>query len=119
MELTQQERVTLSAAGLVALAGLGVLLWQRATPPLAVAGVPAPLQGGAWDEALRASRTLDVNTATAAELERLPEIGPALARRIVEHREAHGGFRSPEELSRVRGIGPKTIEALEDYIVAK
>jgi competence protein ComEA len=49
---------------------------------------------------------LDLNTATAADLDALPGIGPVLAERIVEHRETHGPFRSVEELDDVAGIGP-------------
>lgn len=49
---------------------------------------------------------IDVDHASAAELDRLPGIGPALAQRIVEDREANGAFGSVEALQRVRGIGP-------------
>ena len=49
---------------------------------------------------------IPVNSATAEELERLPRIGPALARRMVEWRSAHGPFRGPADLEKVRGIGP-------------
>jgi DNA uptake protein ComE-like DNA-binding protein len=56
---------------------------------------------------------LDVNTASATELERLPRIGPALAGRIVAHRP----YTSVEELERVPGIGPRTIEALRAHVV--
>jgi len=59
---------------------------------------------------------LNVNTATAEELERLPRIGPVLARRIIEYREAHGPFRRIEELEAVPGIGPKTLEELAPLI---
>lgn len=53
---------------------------------------------------------VDLNRATATELERLHGIGPALAARIVELRAERGGFGSVEELLEVRGIGPKTLE---------
>ncbi len=59
---------------------------------------------------------LDINRATAAELERLPGIGPTLARRIVEWRETRGPFRSVEDLLQVPGIGPKTLEGIRDKI---
>ena len=59
---------------------------------------------------------MEINSASAAYLQRLPGIGPALAGRIVEYRELHGPFRSPTELMRVRGIGPKTYERLERYV---
>lgn len=62
---------------------------------------------------------LNVNRATAAELERLPGIGPALAARIVAHREAHGPFRTVDELVRVPGIGPKTLAALRDLVTVE
>jgi competence protein ComEA len=49
---------------------------------------------------------IDVDRASAEELDRLPGIGPALAQRIIEDRAAHGPFGSVEGLQRVRGIGP-------------
>jgi competence protein ComEA len=55
---------------------------------------------------------LDLNTATAAELDALPGIGPVLAARIVEHRRLHGAFRSVEELRSVPGIGPRLLARL-------
>lgn len=61
---------------------------------------------------------VDLNHATAAELERLPGIGPALAARIVADREANGPFRSVDDLDRVRGIGPATVERLRPFVVA-
>ncbi|HET9951067.1 MAG TPA: helix-hairpin-helix domain-containing protein [Candidatus Eisenbacteria bacterium] len=60
--------------------------------------------------------TLQVDRATAAEWERLPGIGPALAARIVAERAAHGPFLAPEGLLRVRGIGPKTLERLRPFL---
>ena len=59
---------------------------------------------------------VDVDRATAAELERLPGIGPALARRIVEEREKGGPFGSAEALERVRGIGPRLAERLRERV---
>jgi competence protein ComEA len=58
---------------------------------------------------------IDVNQATAGELQRLPGIGPTLAQRIVEAR-AKQAFRSVEDLRRVRGIGAKTLERLRPNI---
>jgi len=70
---------------------------RRTAPPLAPAGI-------------------DVDRADAAEFERLPGIGPALAARIVADRVARGPFRSPEALLRVRGIGPRTLSRIRVYL---
>jgi competence protein ComEA len=64
----------------------------------------------------RADGRVDVNRATAAELEELPGIGPVTARRIVEHRETHGPFAQPSDLLGVSGIGERTFEALADLV---
>jgi competence ComEA-like helix-hairpin-helix protein len=59
---------------------------------------------------------IDLETASAAEIERLPRVGPALARRIVEDRAAHGPFRSLEGLQRVRGVGPAVARQLQGHV---
>ncbi len=59
---------------------------------------------------------VDLNRADAAELETIPGIGPALAGRIVAWREANGRFRTLDDLVKVRGIGPKTLEKLRPYL---
>ncbi len=60
---------------------------------------------------------VNINTATAAELERLPRIGPKTAERIVAFRETNGPFRRVEDLMLIRGIGEKTFEGLRAYVV--
>jgi competence protein ComEA len=59
---------------------------------------------------------LNVNTASARELELLPGVGPALAGRIVADRQANGAFGTVAELDRVKGVGPATLERWEPYI---
>jgi competence protein ComEA len=59
--------------------------------------------------------TINVNSASADELKRLPGIGPTLSERIVQER-LRGPFKSVEDLARVRGIGPKTVERLRSYV---
>jgi competence protein ComEA len=60
----------------------------------------------------RARPLIDINRATAAELERLPGVGPALARRIVAYRDSVGSFGSVDQLQRVKGIGPALVARL-------
>lgn len=62
---------------------------------------------------------VDVNRATADELEALPGIGPKLAARIVEDRTRRGPFPSVEALDRVRGIGPATVRRLRGLVGAE
>jgi competence protein ComEA len=59
---------------------------------------------------------VNLNRATAAELEELPGVGPVLAERIMAFREANGGFRSVSELQQVSGIGEKTYAELEHLV---
>ena len=62
---------------------------------------------------------IDINTATQAELEKLPRIGPKMAQRILDYRAQRGGFREVEELMRVKGIGEKTYAGLHDKITIR
>ncbi|MFQ5830093.1 MAG: ComEA family DNA-binding protein [Candidatus Methylomirabilia bacterium] len=65
---------------------------------------------------VRRDGRLDLNRAPEEELQRLPGIGPILARRIVEGRQRHGPFPTPEDLRRVPGIGAKKLEAIRDLV---
>ena len=65
------------------------------------------------------SGPLNINTATAAQLETLDGIGPVLAQRIVEYREANGPFASVEGLLEVKGLGPGILEAIRPQITAE
>ena len=60
---------------------------------------------------------VNINTATAEELDVLPGIGPALAGRIIAYREAHGPFTEAEQLLEVSGIGEAVLDGLRDQIV--
>ena len=72
--------------------------------PAAAPGAPAP------------TGPISLATATQAQLEELDGIGPALAARIIEYRDAHGGFRSVDELGEVDGIGEVRLEALRQAV---
>ena len=85
---------------------------------------PAPQPGGNTAPGARtapgksgdggASGTVNINTASASELEKLPGIGPALAQRIVEYRDSHGPFASVDSLTDVPGIGKAKLEGLRE-----
>ena len=62
---------------------------------------------------------ININTASADELEKLPGIGQGLAKRIIEHREKYGPFRKPEHLIIVRGISDKRFHALQNLITVE
>jgi competence protein ComEA len=63
-----------------------------------------------------APRPLDLDSASVADLDRLPGIGPVLAARIVEHRRVHGRFHRVDELLLVPGIGPRLLERLRPWL---
>lgn len=90
--------------------GEQVLVGRPGTPSGTSPGAPgvpgAPGAGG----------PLDINTATAEELEALPGIGPVLAGRIVAWREANGPFPAVEILAEVPGIGPVLLENLRPLV---
>ena len=64
-------------------------------------------------------QTVNLNSATAGELETLPGVGPAKAEAIIEYRETNGPFNSIEDLKSISGIGDKTYEKLKEYISVK
>ena len=59
---------------------------------------------------------VNINTADEKELDKLPGIGPAMAKRIVEYRMENGAFQAPEEIKRVKGIGDAKYEKMKDKI---
>lgn len=74
------------------------------------------LAGPVWAEE---TEKININTATVEELAKLEQIGPAYAARIVEYRETNGPFKQPEDIMKVKGIGPKTFEANKDRITVE
>jgi competence protein ComEA len=80
----------------------------------------APAAGGTTSvRTAAATGTINLNTATAAELEALPGVGPAIAAAIVAHRNEHGAFVRVEDVLEVRGIGEKKFQAMKSMITVQ
>lgn len=63
------------------------------------------------------AKKININSASAEELTQLKGIGPSHAAKIVAYREKNGPFKMPEDLMQVSGIGQKTFEANQEYII--
>jgi comEA protein len=59
---------------------------------------------------------ININTASAAELEKIPQIGPKIAQRIIDYRKENGGFKRIEDIMKVKGIGEKIFGRIKDLI---
>ena len=77
--------------------------------------ITVPFQGEQKENAAE-NGNININTATAAELQQLPGIGPAKAAAIIAEREKNGPFQTIDELTRVSGIGPNTLNVIRDYL---
>jgi len=83
------------------------------------------VQGGPRGELIQIDRAdpltarylVDINKAEWLELAELPDIGETLAQRIVDSRQTQGAFRDHDDLRRVRGIGPRTLEKMKPYLL--
>ena len=126
-----QQRLSITrreSLALLTLTGLFLVGWtvqhaqEQQTPPLDA----PPLTEAVADSGARSSVAspvargpVNVNTASAGQLQTLSGIGPALSQRIIDYRTTHRPFRQPTELQRVRGIGPKTLETLRSRITVE
>jgi len=91
------------------------VVWLTLIGGVALVAHASPQTGGAAQAAAPAA-IVNLNTASPAELERLPGIGPRTAERIVEYRTKHGDFKKVEELMNVQGIGEKSFLRLKPLI---
>jgi competence protein ComEA len=86
---------------------------QVYVPEVGEESLPSTRTGGSADG------LVNINAASAAELERLPGIGPVLAQSIVDYREAHGPFGAVEEVMDVQGIGQGLFEEMRELITVR
>jgi competence protein ComEA len=100
-----------SLEGLARIPGIGPSVIERIRPHATFSLLARPA------DTPKSVPRIRINTADEEALARLPGIGPSKARAIVEDRKAHGPFRTLEDLGRVRGIGPATLEAIAPLVV--
>jgi competence protein ComEA len=97
-------RLVLVPLRAAATAATGASAASGAGAPAATAAVPAP------------AAPIDLNTATAEQLDQLDGVGPATAQHILQYRQEHGGFGSVDELDQVTGIGEKRLASLRKQV---
>jgi competence protein ComEA len=91
--------------------GMILAVWLAGAPMAQAAAAP---QDAADTKAVGAA--VNLNTASASQLEAVPGIGPKMAQRIVEYRQKNGAFKKIEELMNVKGIGEKSFLKLKAHI---
>lgn len=94
--------------------GMQVTVPEKSPQGTAVQGAAGGAQAGAAKSLPEGM--VNINTADEKELDKLPGIGPAMAKRIVEYRTENGAFQAPEEIKRVKGIGDAKYEKMKDKI---
>lgn len=110
------------AGAVVVAVALALIVWMLTSKRSAPTPPPAPVAGGNPAQTAPTASTpsragmINLNTATAAQLRTLPDIGPAMADKIIDYRTKNGPFRSVDQLDSVSGIGPKTLAKLRPLV---
>jgi competence protein ComEA len=90
---------------------------KKGSPAVAKSAGKSGAKGGKSGKLTAGSKeTVNINTASAEELERLPGIGPAMAERVIEFRRENHGFKTAEDLLQVSGIGEKKFAKLQPFV---
>jgi competence protein ComEA len=105
-ELQDGQQIVVPVVGAAGVGGTGAATGGTGGGGVAGAGASGAIPGA----------KLHLSTASAEQLDQIDGIGPTLAERIVEYRDAHGGFRSLQQLAEVEGIGEKRLATLRDAL---
>lgn len=108
-DLTRFEKITLAVVLLIFLSLVSFLEYERRVN-LAHIDTTNLRQAQASIETKKL--TININTASQGTLELLPGVGPVLAKSIIDYRQKNGPFKTKEELSRIKGIGKKKLQAI-------
>lgn len=122
IELTKTAKIVLFSVLTLVAIGVGVYLEVGVSMPFEITAVPDVTerpQGVQHTIAYDDKGRLDINMASAEELDTIKGIGKSTAEKIIKYREEHGPFDAIEELANVSGIGTQTIEEMRDSICVR
>ena len=111
--LTRQEKAVLLFVAAIVFVGISISYLTKQNPPLKNYFAAVSYQ------AANPPSLINLNNATLDELITLSGVGPELAKRIIDYRDSHGGFRSVEDIKKVKGFGDKKFERLKDTIIVE
>ena len=114
------EKLVVIILAVMLLAG-SLILYRRNTRPfsditIVQNGIRKELTLAQVENLLKEKNRIDINTASAKEMERIPGVGAVMASRIVEYREKNGSFTSNDQLLEIEGIGEKKFAVMKEYL---